>query len=161
MASSSTLPAVKARLVSLLTDALATSSASGGQVPVFYAWNPDATDECVFLGRALLDPADRDEIEIVYEYPTVETNRPCFERYDVPISVWSFRGDLSPDQADDAETRIGVLLDVVLDVLEDVDLGIGAHVSCRPGRVVWRRIPYTLGWACFAVVEPTITATLT
>jgi hypothetical protein len=157
----STLPAVEAQLVASLATALQGAAVDGGDIPFFPAWNPDVTDECGFLGRALLDLADRDEVEVSYEYPTVELNRPCYESYTVAISLWSFRPDLTPDQAQDARTRIGVLLDLVLAVLADVDLGIGVAVNARPERVTWRRVPFQTGWAVFAVAELNVIATLT
>lgn len=153
MSASSTLPAVKAQLVSVLTTAL--------DVPCFYAWSPDVTDTCVFLGRALLDPTDRDEIEITYQYPTAELNRPCTETYAVPVSLWSFRGDLSPDSASEADGDIAALYDAVLAVFNDTDLALGASVNVRPERVPWRRVPFQSGWASFAVLEVTVVATLT
>lgn len=150
--SNSTVPTVKAALVSLLSDALT--------VDVFYSWQPDVTSDCCFLGRALLDPADRDEIEIEYEYPTAETNRPCWETYTVPISAWSFRGDLSPEDAATADQEFDVMVADLLGVLADVDLGLGTTVNSRPSGATTRRVPFQSGWAVFAVVELVIVANL-
>jgi len=162
MGTSSSLPAVKAQLVSLLSTALASSGVSGGAVPVEYAWVPDATDEMVFLGRALLDPTDRDEIDIAYAPTVAEAPRPLSETYSVPVSVWSFRPDLSPSAAQEAEERIGVLVGVLLAALLDNPRPVtGVRLSAIPERAVARRVPFQSGWACFTVVDVAVVATIT
>jgi hypothetical protein len=161
MTTTSTLAAVKTQLVSLLSTALANSGDGGGQVPVFYAWTPDATDECVFLGRALLDPTDRDEIEITYTPLVAELNAPMTETYEVPVSMWSFRPDLNPDQAQAAEARLQELNTVVLGVVATGDFGSDVRVRARPGRATSRTIAWERGRACFLVAEVAVSATVT
>jgi hypothetical protein len=127
-------------------------------VPVFFAWQPDVTAECVFLGRALLDASDRDEIDVTYEPTIAEGSWPATESYPLPVSAWSFRPDLTPDEAEAAEVRLQEIVTDMLVALADDDLGDGIRV--RPDRTTWRRTPFERGWACFAVIELAVTATV-
>lgn len=104
---SSTLVTVKAQLVALFTTALATSSASGEQLLVLYGWQPDAEDEMVFLGRpswladeALYSGTARSNIA------SIKSGRQYRDEvYEVPLTVWSFRSDLGPEDQQECEQR--------------------------------------------------------
>lgn len=112
MATTSTIPAVKTALVSLLDAKL--------DVAVFYAWpGPNTPNECVFMGR-YPDQPNEDRIEASSEVANVTAGRKQRdETYSAPVTIWSFRPDLSSDGAKAAEARAFVLLEALEDVLAD------------------------------------------
>lgn len=151
---SSSVLAVKRRLVTLLDAAL--------DVPVFFAWQPDVTSDCCFLGRALLDPVDRDEITVTYQPTVAEVAAPLSETYSIPVTLWSWRLDLTPEGAEDAEAHIDGWYADLLDVLAANPHPVaGVRLSSRPERSTLRRIPVDRGWACFTAVDIAVTATIT
>lgn len=144
---------MKAALVAALDAALT--------VPVFWCWQPDVQADCAFLGRAIVDELTHDEIVITYEFPTAELNRPCTESYTVPVSVWSWRGDLTPDKAQTAEVELYENIDLILAALNDVDLGTGISLNARPTRMPVERRENNAGWVVWAIVDVEVSATLT
>lgn len=165
MATSSTLPAVKAALVDLLSTALATSSVDGGQVPVFYAWQPDVTDESVFLGRPLFS-AD----ETIVSDSTIESNVPTIkagrkqrqEEYEIEGTAWSFRGDLTPSAAAQAELRGFELADAVDDVLaDDPTLGLTSIQYAVLARRQAQIRAYGSGWVSVVFFTVAVKSRLT
>lgn len=136
MSTTSTVPTVKAQLVSLLTTALATSGVDGGQVPVFYGPpGPDGTDECVFLGRSPL-PSEGSQgslTSIVFDVGAIggaRTRR--IEQYGIELTCWTWRGDLTPEGYEDCETRVFELFAKVEDVLAvNEKLALDAITSAR------------------------------
>lgn len=166
MSTSSTLPAVKAQLVSLLTSALSSSGVSGGAVPVFYAWpGPDATDECVYLGRhpdTVGNPLAA-STSLRSELPTIKAGRRHRqEDYDVEVTVWSFRPDLSADGAEEAEQRGFALFESVEDVLADTPaLGLSTIQHAVLSDVGVALVPFQTGWASILVGSVTVNARLT
>lgn len=125
MATSSTLPAVKAQLVSLLTTALATSGASGGAVHVDYSWSPNVEDEAVFLGRRDEDGPVWSSV-LTHDIATIKAGRKWRdENYTVELTVWTHRPDVSPTAANEVEERAFELVEKVEDVLaNDPTLGL-------------------------------------
>lgn len=158
---SSTLPAVKAALVSLLETALASSGVSGGQIPVQYAWTPDAADEMVFLGRRE-GGAPFWSTRIESQIPGMKAGRKARrETYNVDLTVWTYRGDLTPADAAEAEARLFVLLAKVEDVLaNDTSLDL---LSIHWGAISEIEVTgreHDAGWRVEAVVTIEVTATL-
>lgn len=135
----------KQAVLAAMTTALATSSASGGAVPVFYAWNPQVTDECAFLGRPALSEADEfaGRTQITTERATAEAARPAKATYTIEGTCWSFRPDLTPDAAATAEARV----DVLWTALEAAFAAL-SWVGEQTGEYQLR--PFEKGWAAFA-----------
>ena len=134
---------------------------SGQGVTVLPAWNPEATSDSVFIGRAIWDPSESDLTRIGHEYPTAETNVPKWESYPVQVSAWSFRSDLTPEAAATAVSRIFAMKATVDAVFADVDLDLGAGVSVRLGDAAVEKRAYTSGWACGVVTDINVRALLT
>ena len=161
MVATSSVPGVKAALVSTLSTALQGQAADGGDLPVFWCWQPDVESDCCFLGRAITDSLTHDLIDITYEPLTVELNWPATETYTVPVSLWSWRPDLDPEGAQEAEELLYGWLALVLAALADVDLGI-ARLNARPSSIpVERRESRHGGWVVWAIVDVSVTATIT
>lgn len=158
--SASTVPTVKAALVSLLTTALQGQAADGGDLPVFWCWQPDVQSDCCFLGRAITDSLTHDLIEITYDPLTAELNWPATETYTVPVSLWSWRGDLNPEGAQEAEELLYQWLALVLAALADVDLGV-ARLNARPSSIPVERRENGGGWVVWAIADVSVTATIT
>lgn len=166
MSTSSTLPAVKAALVSLLQDALSTSGVSGGQIPVEYAWpGPDSADEMVFLGRhpdTVGNPLTESG-SMRSEIPTIKAGRKQRqETYTVDVTCWSFRPDLTAGGAEEAETRGFQIFAEVEDVLaDDPTLGLSSIQHAVLTDVGVALIPFQSGWASVLVASVTVNARLT
>lgn len=148
----STLPAVKAALLVVVDGAV--------DVQVDYAWNPSVQRESMFFGRPTLTAGDRDQTTIDYTYPAAETNLPRIEKYDVPLSVISFRPDLTSVDAADAEERVFALLDEALAAIDAAALPAGVSAK-RPARVDHEIGAFEAGWACVVTAVIGITATVT
>lgn len=160
MATQSTVPTVKARLVTVFTTALATSGVEGGQVAVHYAWpGVESTAEMVFLGRhpeLVGDPftglAARSAI------PNMKAGRKQRqESYDVEATIWSFSPDLTAEAAATAEQRAFTIFGEIEDVLADTPkLGLTTGIIQRASIEVFEvgLIPFEKGWA--SVIVPTI-----
>lgn len=162
MATTSTIPTVKAQLVTKFTTALATASPSAGQVQVAYAWpGPNTKSEAVFLGY---HPELRDiRLESVSEIPTIKAGRKQRqENYTVPVTIWTFHPEYTPDRADDCEARAFVLFGHLEDELaDDVQIGLGSIQWARLGDYSSTLWPFNKGWACELVFEVDVQARLT
>lgn len=165
MATTSTLPTVKARLVTLYRTALATASQSGGQVQVEYAWPGAATEaECVFLGRHpdfVADPlagvTRRTEIP-----NAVAGRKQRQERYPVEVTLWSFRPDKSAKDAAAVESRTFTLLGLLEDVhANNVALGIRDVIQkAELAETEVALLPHEKGWASVLVLTINVEARL-
>ena len=155
MGTTSTIPAVKAKLVELLGDALS--------VPVTYCWpGPNTGQQAVFLGRH----PELDDIRIdgQQEIPTIKAGRrQRQESYTVPITVWTFRPDLDASAGAVAEAEAFVLAGHVEDVLADNwTLGLGPQVHKVSVDTVGSTLfPFQKGWACELVLTLDVAARLT
>lgn len=94
----------KVALLAVMTSAL-------DPVPCFYAWEPDATDRCAFLGRPRLSDTDD-----VLGRTTITTTRkfaevvgPSDAVYIVEGTCWSHRPDLTPADAATAEADVDAM----------------------------------------------------
>jgi hypothetical protein len=164
MSTTSTIPTVKARIVTVLTTALATAGTSGGQVPVTYAWpGPSTEPECVFLGP---HPETADiRLDASHQVPTIKAGRKQRqEDYPVRVTVWEFRPDLSPSDADDAEARAFLLAGAIEDALaNDPTLGLAQGVvqHITVGDISSTLFPFQKGWACELAIDVQVKARLT
>ena len=165
MATTSTVPTVKARLVTVFTTALATASASGGQVPTSYAWPGPSTsaEEQVFLGH---HPELRDiALNPSHEIPNVKAGRKQREEtYQVPVTVWVFDTDSTPDAAATVEARAYTLFGLLEDVLADdpqIGLAQGVIQWAKTAGHVTTLWPFNKGWACSLVFDVDVSARLT
>ena len=164
MSTTSTVPTVKARLVTVLTAALASASLEGDQVPVTYAWpGPDTQPEAVFLGP---HPQAADiRLDLSDQTPTVKAGRKQRqESYTVRVTVWCWRPDVTATGAQTVETQAFSLAGLIEDVLaEDPRIGLAATV------VQWIRVetmsstlfPFERGWACELSMDLEVGARLT
>ena len=150
MSTSSTLVAVKSALVTQLGTALEGMADDGGDVPAFYSWpGPNAERECLFLGRPLFSiDATLSSVSVASDIPTMKAGRKQRqESYDIPGTVWSYRGDLTPEDAEEAETRVDELVNVVDDLLADTpNLGLSAIQHARLTERVYEIRPYDNGF---------------
>lgn len=155
MGTTSTIPAVKTKLVELFDDA--------ADVPAFYAWpGPSCPPRAVFLGRH--PELDDVRIDGTSEDPTIKAGRrQRQETYRVPVTVWSFRPDLTAQGAEEAETDAFALAGPVEGVLADqVDVGLGPQVHrAYVSDVASTLFPFERGWACELVLTVEVTARLT
>lgn len=139
MATTSNIPTVKKRLVALLTAAL--------DVPVFYSWpGPNTPHECVFMGRYPELPGEN-RIDAQSEIANLATGRKRrSETFTVPITIWSYRPDLSSDGAEEAETRAFVLFAGLENILaDDPKLGIDIQWA-QLGDYSSEPHPFEKGW---------------
>lgn len=155
MATTSTIPAVKAKLVELLS--------AESDVPVFYCWpGPSTPPRCIFLGRH--PELDDIRIDAQSEIPTIKAGRKQRqEAYTVPVTVWSFRPDLDSSAGQEAERDAfelaTPLVGIVLPSKVDLDLGPAVH-RASASTVATTLFPFMKGWACEVVVEVEVTARL-
>lgn len=151
--SSTTLLDVEDAIVSLLDTALA--------APVTYAWPGAAAEStCVFLGP---HPETLDlRVDMSTSDPTIKAGRrQSQETYEVMVTVWSFRPDLTAQDARTAAGEAKLLVDEVTDAARDdhtfgVDGVLRSEVS-RQERVLF---PFHKGWACEWRVWIEVTARL-
>jgi hypothetical protein len=149
MPTSPTVATVKTGLVTQLTTKLATAGSDGGQVQVSYAWpGPDTKPESVFFGTSSSTGFDSDTTAD-YTIPLMKAGRkPRDETYDLPLTVWVFRGDLNRQGLPSVETRAFVLVGLITDVFVD-DPQAGQGVLWFEGsRIESRLVPFQTGWAC-------------
>jgi hypothetical protein len=154
MGTSSTIPAVKSRLVEVLSAVM--------DVPVTYAWpGPNAAHECVFLGR-YPDVQGEDRVDARSEIANVVAGRKQrTETYTLPVTVWSFRPDLNSDGAEEAEARAFVLLAELEDVLAD-DPTLGVDIQwARLGDYSSVGHPFDKGWVYELIAQVDVQARLT
>lgn len=164
MATTSTIPTVKAQMVTKFTTALATASTAGGQIPVTYAWpGPETESEAVFLGP---HPKTADiRLDASSQIPTIKAGRKQRqEEYPVRVTVWSFRPDLTPAGASTCETRAFVIAGHIEDELaDDPRLGLAHTVLQRAEieAVASTLFPFGKGWACELAIDVAVKARLT
>lgn len=162
MATTSTVPTVKAGLVDLFTPALATASLSGGQVPVTYAWPGPATlPECVFLGP---HPNAADiRLDLSSEIPTIKAGRKHRqEEYRVRVTVWCWRPDLTADGAEAVELQAFTLAGLLEDELaDDPTGGLAVVQAIKVDTLASTLFPFEKGWACELSMDLEVRARLT
>lgn len=157
MATTSTVPTVKAQLVSQITTALA-------PIPVTYAWPGSSTmPKCVFLGP---HPETADiRLDLSSEIPTIKAGRKQRqEEYTVRVTVWTFRPDLTSADAKTCETEAFAVLADIEDVLAaDPRIGLAATVVqyLEVTSVASTLFPFVGGWACELAVDIAVRARLT
>lgn len=156
MATNSTVPTIKAQLVSQFRAELT--------VPVDYAWpGPNAEDQCVFLGQ---HPGVSEEIRIdgTSEIPTIKAGRKQRqEDYTVRVTVWSFRPDLTSDGAQECETSAFAMFSEIEDVLaDDPQIGLAATAvqAVTVASYASTLFPFKTGWACQLAVDLRVQARL-
>lgn len=162
MGTSSSLPAVKAQLVSLLSSAL-------DPVPVFYGPpGPDGTDECVFLGRSVLpsEGVEGTQTAITLEQGAIGGTRARrIETYGVDLTFWTWRGDLSPADYQECEARAFELFAAVEDVLatNDKKLNLDSITKAQIGsyEALTRPHPSSSGLVSMIVATIDVQAVLT
>lgn len=156
MATTSTVPAVKAKLVELIDAAL--------DVPVTYAWpGPETAAECVFLGP---HPQTADiRLDLDSEIPTLKAGRKQRqESYRVRVTVWSFRPELTVADAAECELRAFEMAGEIEDVLADdprLGLGVGVIQSAEVESIASTLFPFNAGWACELGIDVAVRARLT
>lgn len=163
MGTVSTIPLVKAQIVSQLRTALATASSSGGQIQTEFAWpGPKTENESVFLGR---HPGDETGIDAEHRIPNIKAGRKQRqESYTVPISVWIFGQAQLPSEAQACEARAFEVFELIEDMFaEDPLIGLTAQdiqYATVAGMTphLW---PFETGWACELVVNVEVQARLT
>jgi len=164
MATTSTIPTVKAQMVTKFTTALATASTAGGQVQVSYAWpGPKTESESVFLGP---HPETADiRLDRTSQIATIKAGRKHMdEDYTVRVTVWSFRPDLSVEAANTCEARAFALLAHIEDEFADdprLGLGVGVVKKAEIASTASTLLPFQKGWACELAVDIEVEARLT
>lgn len=158
----STVPAVKSKLVTLIKGALATASVTGGQIPTTYAWpGSSAQPECVFLGP---HPALEDiKLDVRESDPSIKAGRRMRqEAYDVTVTVWSFRPDLTPDDAEVAESRAFEIAGYIEDLIaDDAQIGLAGVVQTVLIAGLESALhPFESGWACALTITLSVAARL-
>lgn len=152
----SSIPTVKARLVTVLDAALT--------VPVTYAWPGPATEpEAVFLGP---HPETADvRLDASQQIPTIKAGRKQRqEDYTVRVTVWTFRPDKTPADAQFVETRAFALAEAVEDALaNDPRIGLAPAVvqDVTVADVSSTLFPFLSGWACELAVDVRVRSRLT
>lgn len=163
MALVSTVATVKQQLVTQLTSKLASAGPSGGQVQVAYAWpGPSTANESVFCGRH--PELDDIRLDVNHDIPTIKAGRKARqENYEIPLTVWVFRPDLSADGAQTCEARAFALLDPIEDLFaDDPTIGLGTTVQwVKVDRIASTLWPFERGWACELIVTLDVAARLT
>lgn len=155
MSTRSTVPTVKQRLATLLADACT--------VPVTYAWPGKSTaPEAVFLGP---HPETADvRLDRSSQVPTIKAGRKQRqEEYTVRITVWSFRGDLTSDGAQECEQRaFDIANDIEDAVADDPRLGLAASViqHATIDQTSSTLFPFNAGWACELAIDLLVAARL-
>jgi len=164
MGTVSTLPTVKAALITKLTPAL---GALGG-IQVSYAWpGPNTDPESVFCGRLPFEgPLPPSEI-LRSEIAGIKTGRKQRqEEYVIPVTFHSFRPDLTVQDAATAEARAFLFLSKLEDVLaDDPRLGLATLVQWAAlgdvEIVAGSPIPWETGWLSLLVADVVVHARLT
>lgn len=162
MAGTSTVPTVKAQLVDVVTAAL--TGAGEVEVPVTYAWPGKSTlPECVFLGP---HPETADiRLDRSSQIATIKAGRKHRqENYTVRLTIWSFRPELEPADAQECEERAFELLAPIEDALAG-----DARIGLPPATVQKAEIadtastlfPFKSGWACELAIDIAVDARLT
>lgn len=120
MATTSTVPAVKAALVTAF-------NAEAGDELAHYSWHPSVGSEAIFFGQVLTD-GDAGATEIEHDIPVMKAGRKQRdETYTLELTLLNVREGLEPSEAAAAELRGFELLAYVEDVLaNDPTAGIAA-----------------------------------
>lgn len=163
MAEVSTVVTVKKQIVTKLTTALDAAGVSGGQIPVDYAWPGAGTaPEAVFLGRH--PELDDLRLDVDHDLRTLVAGRKQRQEvYELPMTVWTFRPDLTADGAETCETRAFAILDPIEDVFADdptIGLGSGVVQWVRIGGFASTLWPFQKGWACELLLTLNVQARL-
>lgn len=164
MSTTSTLVTVKDQLVTKFTTALATSSRTGGQVSVTYAWpGPDTDEESVFIGYHPQIQAT--VIEIEQEIPNIKAGRKQRqETYRIPVTIWEFYPEADASEARDPEAQaFAVLGDLEDELADDPLIGLSSatiHLSSSHG-IQSTLAPFGSGWVCELVFTIEVQARLT
>lgn len=155
MSTTSTLPAVKAGLVAKFK--------ANTSVAVTYAWpGPESEHEAIFFGRhpqSQFSSPTRGEHEI----PNLKAGRKQrSETYELELTIWVFRPDLDPTQAETCEKRAFEIAKVVENVLaDDPTAGLTDVQWITVGPWVSDLQPFQPGWACDLVTTLSVQARLT
>lgn len=157
MATSSQYVAAKVALLGLLQTAITTNAATlaaAGLVGVeaFYAWpGADTPPDCIFLGRHpdLVANPLLASVDIASEDPVMKAGRRQRQQeFDVELTCWTFRPDLSANGAQQAETGGLALLDIVDGVVADnVRLGLTTIQDAELTSCGVSLVPFKGGWA--------------
>lgn len=155
MPTHTTVLSVEDQIVTLLDAALT--------VPVTYAWpGPDTAPECVFLG---LHPAVADIVlDLSSEDPVIKAGRrQSQEEYELTLTIWAFRPDVSAADARVASGAAHEIYDAIYDVfVNDARIGLGNMIQRTEVRGFDRRqFPFMSGWACEMRVRIYVSARLT
>lgn len=158
MATTSTVPTAKARIVAKAKTAL-----QGEGTPVTYAWPGKSTvPECVFLGP---HPETADiRLDLESDIPTIKAGRQQRqENYTVRVTIWTFRPELTSADAETCETRAFELLGHLEDEFaDDPRLALPAPdmqlMSIES--VASTLFPFKAGWACELAVDIAVKARL-
>lgn len=166
MSTTSTVPTVRAQLVTLFTSALATAGTTGGPVQVAYTWPGAAAEsECVFLGRHPdIEGVASGGVRGRSSLATFKAGRKQRdENYTVDFTVWSFHPDLKPDQATSADARGFAIRALCEDVLAaDPRIGLGTLiVKAELGEYAADLIPFETGYISYIVQAVEVEARLT
>lgn len=162
MSTTSTLVTTKAALLDLLTTELAGVQCS-------YAWpGPDTANESVFLGRHPGLTGDLLGVSSAYNshIPTIKAGRKQRqESYEIDVTLFSFRPDLTAAGAQTAETRGMELLAGLENVLAtDPKLGLTSIQWAQLARVEITGagpIPFEKGYASVLVAVVAVESRLT
>lgn len=162
MATTSTVPTVKARLVTVIKASLATAGTDGGQIPTTYAWpGPETESEAVFLGP---HPQTADiRLNNTHDIPTIKAGRKQRqEDYDVRVTIWSFRPDLTPADAAECEARAYAIFALIESVFAaDPKVGLSDTIlTAKVGDSASTLFPFQKGWATELGVDISVSARL-
>jgi len=143
-------------------DAIVTQLGVALSVPVTYAWPGKSTAPvAVFLGQhpevqdILLDASGEDPVMKAGRRHRQET-------FDVTITIWAFRPDITPADARLAAGSAHAIFDDIDDVFRnDFDLGVAGVHSTTITRYPRRLFPFLSGWAAEIRVTVEVQARLT
>lgn len=154
MATVSTVPSVKAGLVAKI--------AANTSVETTYAWpGPQTRSEAIFFGR---HPELQDlRVDGTHEIPNIKAGRKQRqEAYDLDLTVWAFRPELSSADAQTVEERVFAIAETVEDVLaDDPTAGLSQVQLIQVNDVTATLWPFQKGWACELVLQLNVRARLT
>lgn len=141
MATHSTVLATEDAIVAALDSALT--------VPFTFAWPGKSTEPiCAFLG---VHPGVADIVlDASGEDPVMKAGRrQRQEEYDVTITIWAFRPELSTADAREASVSAWSAFDDIDDVFRnDSDLGVDGVQHMVITDYQRRLFPFNSGWAC-------------
>lgn len=157
MSTTSQYVAAKAQLLSLLTTALV--AAPSLEAEAFYAWPGARTPpNCIFLGRhpdLVANPLTASSLFDSDDPVMKAGRRQRQQEFDIEATIWSFRPDLSPDDAQTAETSGFALFDVFDGVIADNPrLGLTTLQSAELTSAPSSLVPFESGWA--SVIVPIV-----